>query len=155
MPTITEKQLRDSVFNRIKSVMLDIWPTAHVELFSSYSTGLNLPNSDLDITVLGISDPMPLRTLESNLMIRNITEPNSIFVFDKARVPIVTFTDRESKIRFDVSFNIDNGWQRRDLINEYTHKYSMLPRLVRVVKLFLMQQDLKHTYKGRQIAHKY
>lgn len=67
MPTKTEKQLLDSVFDRIKSMILDSWPRADVELFGSYSTRLNLTNSDLDITVLGISDPNPLRTLESYL----------------------------------------------------------------------------------------
>lgn len=151
MPTKTEKQLRDSVFACIKSLMLDIWPRADVELFGSFSTRLNLPNTDLDITVLGISDPNPLRTLESYLLTRNIAQLNSIFVFDKRRVPIVKFTDRESGIKFDVSFNLDDGWQGWDLINEYTLKYPMLPKLVKVLKLFLTQQDLNNTYRGMKI----
>lgn len=148
MPTPTEKQFRNNVLTRIKSVMLNIWPHAHFELFGSYSNGLQLPNSDFDLTVLAVSDPSPRQTLKKALLAKSITESNTILFVDRTDLQIIKFTDRESGIKFDVLFNKDHGWQTRDLINKYIQKYPILSKLVRTLKLFLRQHNLKSTFKG-------
>lgn len=42
-PTPEEHQLRLVVVHRIKNVISNLWPEAHVEVFGSFRTGLYLP----------------------------------------------------------------------------------------------------------------
>jgi len=91
---------------------------------------------------------LPLRTLERALLDRNIAEPSSIKVLDKASVPIVKLTDKESEIKVDISFNMNNGVKSAELINSYKRQYPVLEKLVMVLKQFLLQRDLNEVFTG-------
>lgn len=47
IPTPTEHALRIQVVSKIESVVLSLWPSARVEVFGSFRTGLYLPTSDI------------------------------------------------------------------------------------------------------------
>lgn len=47
IPTNTEHALRVCVVSKIECVVLSLWPTARVEVFGSFRTGLYLPTSDI------------------------------------------------------------------------------------------------------------
>lgn len=53
LPTPTEHAIRHEVVHRIEAVVHSIWPSAIVEIFGSFRTGLFLPTSDIDLVVLG------------------------------------------------------------------------------------------------------
>lgn len=53
LPTPTEHAIRNEVVHRIEAVVHSIWPSALVEIFGSFRTGLFLPTSDIDLVVLG------------------------------------------------------------------------------------------------------
>ncbi|GCB66641.1 hypothetical protein scyTo_0015027 [Scyliorhinus torazame] len=42
-PRPEEETMRKEVVKRIESVIKDLWPTADVQIFGSFSTGLYLP----------------------------------------------------------------------------------------------------------------
>lgn len=148
IPTPTEHALRVEVVSRIEEVVLSMWPNAHVEVFGSFRTGLYLPTSDIDLVVIGRWEKLPLRSLESVLLSRNIAEPLSVRVLDKASVPIIKLTDRESQVKVDISFNMQSGVQSAELIKKYKKEYPVLSMLVLVLKQFLLQRDLNEVFTG-------
>ncbi|XP_072757266.1 terminal nucleotidyltransferase 4B [Anoplolepis gracilipes] len=147
-PSHEEHVLRLRVVKRIEQVIYDLWPDSKVEVFGSFRTGLYLPTSDIDLVVIGMWTHLPLRTLERALLDQNIAEPSSIKVLDKASVPIVKLTDKESEIKVDISFNMNNGVKSADLINSFKRRYPVLEKLVMVLKQFLLQRDLNEVFTG-------
>lgn len=90
-----------------------------------------------------------MRTLENELLNSRIAEPHSIRVLDKASVPIVKLTDRETQVKVDISFNMQSGVQSAELIRDYKEQYPVLSKLVLVLKQFLLQRDLNEVFTGK------
>ncbi|XP_012288663.1 non-canonical poly(A) RNA polymerase PAPD5 isoform X2 [Orussus abietinus] len=147
-PSNEEHNLRVRVVKRIEQVIYDLWPDSKVEVFGSFRTGLYLPTSDIDLVVIGMWTNLPLRTLERALLDQNIAEPCSIKVLDKASVPIVKLTDKETEIKVDISFNMSNGVKSAELIKSFKRRYPVLDKLVMVLKQFLLQRDLNEVFTG-------
>ncbi|XP_075934181.1 terminal nucleotidyltransferase 4B isoform X1 [Anarhichas minor] len=147
-PRAEEEKMREEVVDRIKGVIHDLWPSAEVQVFGSFSTGLYLPTSDIDLVVFGKWDTLPLWTLEEALRKRNIADENSIKVLDKATVPIIKLTDSFTEVKVDISFNVKSGVKAARLIKEFKEKYPVLPYLVLVLKQFLLQRDLNEVFTG-------
>ncbi|KAL3287783.1 hypothetical protein HHI36_002245 [Cryptolaemus montrouzieri] len=147
-PTELEHKIRGDVVQRIKRIILSKWPEAQVEIFGSYRTGLYLPTSDIDLVVIGKWSNLPLRTLEQEFLEKEVALENSIKVLDKASVPIVKLTDRRTEIKVDISFNMSNGVKSAELIKNYVAKYPVLPKLVYVLKQFLLERDLNEVFTG-------
>ncbi|KAL1437409.1 hypothetical protein MTO96_001467 [Rhipicephalus appendiculatus] len=147
-PTPAEHQMRLGVIQRIKDVILGLWPQAEVEIFGSFRTGLYLPTSDIDVVVLGKWETLPMWTLEKALLSHGIAEPQSIKVLDKASVPIVKLTDAKTTVKVDISFNMNNGVKSACLIQSFKEKFPALPKLVLVLKQFLLQRDLNEVFTG-------
>lgn len=147
-PTTTEHEIRLQVVARIEAVVLSLWPSAIVEVFGSFRTGLYLPTSDIDLVVIGRWEKLPLRTLETELTARGIADPISIRVLDKASVPIIKLTDRESQVKVDISFNMQSGVASAEFIKDKKKLYPVLAKLVMVLKQFLLQRDLNEVFTG-------
>ncbi|KAI3377681.1 hypothetical protein L3Q82_008838 [Scortum barcoo] len=147
-PRPEEEKMRLEVVDRIKGVIHDLWPSAEVQVFGSFSTGLYLPTSDIDLVVFGKWETLPLWTLEEALRKRNIADENSIKVLDKATVPIIKLTDSDTEVKVDISFNVKSGVKAARLIKEFKEKYPVLPYLVLVLKQFLLQRDLNEVFTG-------
>ncbi|KFM69393.1 DNA polymerase sigma, partial [Stegodyphus mimosarum] len=86
--------------------------------------------------------------LEKALLENNIAEAHSIKVLDKASVPIVKLTDAKTDTKIDISFNMNNGVKSANLIRDFMHTYPVLPKLVLVLKQFLLQRDLNEVFMG-------
>ncbi|KAK5862595.1 hypothetical protein PBY51_017973 [Eleginops maclovinus] len=147
-PRPEEEAMRRDVVNRIEGVIMELWPTAGVEIFGSFSTGLYLPTSDIDLVVFGKWDHPPLQDLEQALKKHNVAGPYPIKVFDKATVPIIRLTDHETKIKVDISFNVETAVKAAQFIKSYLKKYTILPPLIFVLKQFLLQRDLNEVFTG-------
>ncbi|KAM9366473.1 terminal nucleotidyltransferase 4B [Symphorus nematophorus] len=147
-PRPEEEKMRLEVVDRIKGVINDLWPSAEVQVFGSFSTGLYLPTSDIDLVVFGKWETLPLWTLEEALRKRNVADENSIKVLDKATVPIIKLTDSFTEVKVDISFNVKSGVKAARLIKEFKEKYPVLPYLVLVLKQFLLQRDLNEVFTG-------
>ncbi|XP_042319854.1 terminal nucleotidyltransferase 4A isoform X2 [Sceloporus undulatus] len=147
-PRPEEAVMRKEVVKRIETVIKDLWPTADVQIFGSFSTGLYLPTSDIDLVVFGKWESPPLQLLEQALRKHNVAEPYSIKVLDKATVPIIKLTDQETEVKVDISFNVETGVKAAQLIKDYMKKYSLLPYLILVLKQFLLQRDLNEVFTG-------
>ncbi|KAM9409637.1 terminal nucleotidyltransferase 4B [Pholidichthys leucotaenia] len=147
-PRPEEEKMRLEVVDRIKEVIHDLWPSAEVQVFGSFSTGLYLPTSDIDLVVFGKWEMLPLWTLEEALRKRKIAEETTIKVLDKATVPIIKLMDSFTEVKIDISFNMKSGIKAARLIKEFKEKYPVLPYLVLVLKQFLLQRDLNEVFTG-------
>ncbi|CAK6954396.1 terminal nucleotidyltransferase 4A-like [Scomber scombrus] len=147
-PRPEEEAMRRGVVNRIERVIKDLWPTARVEIFGSFSTGLYLPTSDIDLVVFGKWDHPPLQELEQALKRHNVSGPYPIKVLDKATVPIIKLTDHETEVKVDISFNVETAVKAAQFIKSYLKKYTVLPPLIFVLKQFLLQRDLNEVFTG-------
>uniref|UniRef100_M4AGM4 Terminal nucleotidyltransferase 4A n=1 Tax=Xiphophorus maculatus TaxID=8083 RepID=M4AGM4_XIPMA len=147
-PRPEEAAMRKEVVKRIEMIIKELWPTADVQIFGSFSTGLYLPTSDIDLVVLGKWERPPLQELEQALRKRNVAEPFSIKVLDKATVPIIKLTDQETDVKVDISFNMKSGVKAASFIKDYLKKYPVLPYLIFVLKQFLLQRDLNEVFTG-------
>lgn len=131
-----ELQSRTAAVDRIRSVVLSIWPRASVEVFGSFATGLYLPTSDVDLVVLssGAEDiPNALRALASKLSKKNLA--TEVQVIAKARVPIIKFVDRESKFNFDISFDMPTGPKVARYVGDLVESLPQLRHLMLVIKV--------------------
>ncbi len=62
--------------------------------------------------------------------------------FCNVYVPIVKITERLTDIKVDISFNTTNGIRAAELIKFYKKSYPSLPKLIYVLKQFLLQRNL-------------
>uniref|UniRef100_A0A674DPU7 Terminal nucleotidyltransferase 4A n=1 Tax=Salmo trutta TaxID=8032 RepID=A0A674DPU7_SALTR len=147
-PRPEEAAMRKEVVDRIETVIKELWPTADVQIFGSFSTGLYLPTSDIDLVVFGKWECPPLQQLEQALRKHNVAEPFSIKVLDKATVPIIKLTDQETEVKVDISFNVESGVKAAFFIKDYTRRYPVLPYMIFVLKQFLLQRDLNEVFTG-------
>ncbi|XP_027023437.1 terminal nucleotidyltransferase 4B isoform X2 [Tachysurus fulvidraco] len=147
-PRPEEDRMRLEVVDRIQKVIKDLWPSADVQVFGSFSTGLYLPTSDIDLVVFGNWETLPLWTLEEALRKRNVADENSVKVLDKATVPIIKLTDARTEVKVDISFNVHSGVNAANLIKDFKKKFPVLPYLVLVLKQFLLQRELNEVFTG-------
>ncbi|KAF2881181.1 hypothetical protein ILUMI_25006 [Ignelater luminosus] len=147
-PTKIEHRIRGDVIHRIERIIISMWPDAQVQVFGSYRTGLYLPTSDIDLVVIGKWSYLPLRTLEKEFLDKDIAEEGCIKVLDKASVPIVKLTDKKTEVKVDISFNMCNGVKSAELIKRYMRQFPVLPKLVYVLKQFLLERDLNEVFTG-------
>ncbi|XP_051925878.1 terminal nucleotidyltransferase 4A [Hippocampus zosterae] len=147
-PRPEEAAMRKEVVSRIERVIKELWPITDVQIFGSFSTGLYLPTSDIDLVVFGKWERPPLQDLEQALRKHNVAESFSIKVLDKATVPIIKLTDQETEVKVDISFNVESGVKAAGFIKDCLQKYPMLPYLIFVLKQFLLQRDLNEVFTG-------
>ena len=148
-PTLNDKQMRDDLVQRIRTVTKELWPDSEISVFGSYETGLWLPNSDLDIAVL-TSNPESTEEMINSLaqklcLLGMISEMDRIL---SATVPILKFKDKVSGVYVDVCFNTENGVVGANIVKSYLARYPEAKYLVCVIKYFLKQRALNDTYSG-------
>ncbi|GFS80179.1 terminal nucleotidyltransferase 4B [Nephila pilipes] len=122
-------------------------PSEKVEIFGSFRTGLYLPSSDIDMVIFGEWKSIPLNTLSQALENNGISK-RDIIVISNATVPIIRLLHSPSSIRVDISFNMDNGVKSAKLIKKLIKEHPSLPKLVLVLKQFLVHRDLNEVYNG-------
>ncbi|XP_078478006.1 LOW QUALITY PROTEIN: terminal nucleotidyltransferase 4B-like [Lampetra planeri] len=147
-PRPEEQRMRSGVVKRISRVVLQLWPTAQVKVFGSFSTGLYLPTSDIDVVVFGRWDALPLWTLAEELETHGVAAQGSVRVLDRATVPIIKMMDARSDVKVDISFNMENGVRSAELTRSFMQAFPALPYLVLVLKQFLQQRELNEAFTG-------
>ena len=141
-------RVRKQVVSRVKKVVKQCYPDALVMVFGSCATGLNLPNSDIDLLVYqpDMKESSMINKLTSQLLKSGICK--SIDPLKHAKVPIIKLQDRESNVNVDISFNRTNGIYCVKLVKHLMKKYPELKPLMVVLKCFLKSRQLNESYHG-------
>lgn len=147
-PTSIERALRMRVAARAESVVQTVWPDAQARAFGSFASDLALPNSDIDLMIIGASGRSPMRLLAAKILASGIAEPKSLKVKDYLRVPLIEFVDRESKINVDMPIHNEPTLKVAPLFNEFQRKYPVLWKLMFVLKHYIKQRDLNDVFTG-------
>ena len=148
-PTAQERRKRQDAIARVKEVIVSLWPSARVEVFGSYETGLYLPTSDIDMVVLNsncTNVTAGLRLLANKASAAGIAK--NLLVLSKAKIPIVKFEDAETNFKFDISFDVDGGPQAVIFIKDMIRAQPLIRPLVYILKIFLQQRELNEVYSG-------
>ncbi|KAJ6634268.1 Non-canonical poly(A) RNA polymerase protein Trf4-1 [Pseudolycoriella hygida] len=151
--TPVERALRQRVIDRIELLVHQVWPSAEVKIIGSNVLGLALPNSDIDAMIVNASGPSPIHSLADVIVKSDIAVPDSIIVRDNLRVPIIEFTDRESKIEIDLPLHDAATLKKAAHIKEFQRKYPVLSKLVLVLKQYLKLRKLNNVFTGGISAH--
>lgn len=146
--TPEDLKIRKQVVNRVKSVVRECYPEASVMVFGSCASGLNLPNSDIDMLIYlpEIKETAMINKLTQGLLRAGICK--SIDPLKHAKVPIIKLQDRESGVNVDISFNRTNGIYCVKLVKHLLKKYPELRPLLLVLKCFLKSRQLNEPYHG-------
>lgn len=147
-PSKEDMDNRQSLVKRIKKVVKELYPDAVVMVFGSCATGLNLPNSDIDLLVYNpqVKELTMLNKLCNNL-VKQI-EVQSIEPLKFTKVPLIKLQEKNSKINVDISFNRTNGIYCVKLVKFLQKKYPELRPLILILKAFLKSRELNETYHG-------
>uniref|UniRef100_A0A6B2L2F0 Polymerase nucleotidyl transferase domain-containing protein n=1 Tax=Arcella intermedia TaxID=1963864 RepID=A0A6B2L2F0_9EUKA len=118
---------------------------ARIEVFGSYRTGLYLPASDLDISVLlpsGGADLIPIyrKFTRSTALYNNIR-------LIPAKVPIIKLEHRKTQIKIDIAISVD-GINSSDIICKYLKEYPQVKPLALVLKQFLFVRSMNEPATG-------
>ncbi|KAG8198497.1 hypothetical protein JTE90_017363 [Oedothorax gibbosus] len=146
-PTEEEAEVRLKVVEHVTRIVHSLWPQAKVEVFGSFRTGLYLPSSDIDMVIIGEWRSVPLSTL-SQALERNGVQNCDINIIASATVPIIRLLHSHSKVRVDISFNMTNGVKSAKMIKKLIKEHPALPKLVMVLKQFLVHRGLNEVYNG-------
>ena len=57
-------------------------------------------------------------------------------------------TDKHSDVKVDISFNMNNGVRSAELVKKFRSRFPALPKLVLVLKQYLLQRDLNEVFTG-------
>ncbi|VDM33572.1 unnamed protein product [Hydatigera taeniaeformis] len=145
-PSHEEHWVREIIISKVRNVISSLWTECKVEVFGSFSTGLYLPTSDVDIVLFGKWAQLPLGTLERALKENNFA--TDIKVLSKATVPIVKFTDADTGLHVDISFNMTNSVRAVKFVQMYLEIYPCLRYLVFTLKQFLLLRELNEVWTG-------
>ncbi len=132
----------------MRQVILSLYPEAEIHVFGSCATGLDLPQSDIDLLCCYPAE-------KEKTLINKITKEiirydlcSTIEPIKSAKCPIIKMTEKETGINLDISFNRENGPHCVKLVNKLNQKYPELRPLLLVLKCFLKSRQLNETYHG-------
>ncbi|XP_022667594.1 non-canonical poly(A) RNA polymerase PAPD5-like isoform X2 [Varroa destructor] len=148
-PSAHEQMVRERVISRVRTLIIERWPDAEVDVFGSFYTGLYLPTSDIDIIVKGHWDGIPpLYDLERVLYEHRIAFPSSVRVLDKATVPLIKFQDALTNIKVDIAFNQVNCTDSARFVIRCCEVFPCLKKLAFVLKQFISGLCLNEVFHG-------
>ncbi|KAG6611735.1 DNA polymerase sigma [Phytophthora cinnamomi] len=146
----------EQMIANVRASVLSLWPQSKVETFGSYSTGIWLPSSDVDLVILDVVD-----VNDSQMTARHLKElakvlekkkwVESLLVLDTAKVPVLKLVSAETSVPIDITFEsaaTHSGLLARDLIKRYADNMPELYPLAIVFKQLLRERDLNDAYTG-------
>ncbi|GMF17502.1 unnamed protein product [Phytophthora lilii] len=167
------RQHIDAAIAHIAEGVHKIWPHASVKCFGSYSTGLWLPSSDVDVVVMGLSnsedEDVPTRFVpdgvkELEQLARQLRPQRSwvqrVDVVRGAKVPVAKLVlrrgsqkegDSSALLRVDISIEnvqTSHGMEASKLVRQYVSDLPRLKPLLMVLRQFLREKALNSAFTG-------
>lgn len=150
-PTEAEHEMRVLTVERLRMVVKKIFPNASVSVFGSFETKLYLPTSDVDVVVMDESLRMPSCLFNLAHTLKDHSMVSKIEVIDKAKVPIIKYTDALTNFPVDISFNMGTGPEAARIVESFLDDPKLghgIKGLMYVLKQFLLQRHLNEPFSG-------
>ncbi|CAK9272135.1 unnamed protein product [Sphagnum jensenii] len=152
----------ETAVNCVREAVKQLWPSADVEVFGSFATGLCLPHSDVDVVVL--DSPPPPDTPETTALLgaralaplirvlgttlKEYEWCESLITIDSASMPVIKLRCRPSIASFEAATKSHNGTSAREYVIERLRQFPALAPLVLLLKSYLHQRGLNDVYTG-------
>lgn len=131
----------------MKNILATFCPDGIFYVYGSVATNLFLVTSDIDICV-----DLQRITLNDMQIIGSAFRTSENFkdvnVFDRAIVPIIKLTDRETDIKIDISFNTSKAQSAVEYIVYMKYWYPSLELLTLILKQFLASREFNQAFTG-------
>jgi DNA polymerase sigma len=137
----------------LKDTIALLWPKSEVKTFGSIAMGLTLPESDIDLVVLGDMIPSPTRTshpltsLWKHLKRHLRGTIELVNLLTKIRVPLLTL--KIGNFYVDITVNMKSGPLLAEIVKEWLVEYPLAKPLLLFVKQFM------RTLKVHKPSHGY
>lgn len=149
-PTEAEVTLRRLVELQISDIAKRLWPECEPCVYGSMSTGLLLPLSDIDISLLNVpvSPEEALTTLAREVATAQLCTDLTPQLILKTKVPLVKFLHRLVHVDVDLSVNAGDGKVNTELVCRLCDEYPESRPLITAVKYFLQQREMHEPFRG-------
>lgn len=157
-PRSYEQHVRELMVKNLTKLIKKKWSDAKVFPFGSYMSGLYLPTGDMDIAICSDSftrgqgakygRKTHLYALKSHLINYNAAYMEEVEVIANAKVPLIKFTDNETGLKVDISFEKLDGANAVGTFLDWKEKYPVMPILVALIKQFLLMRGLNEPVNG-------
>eukprot|EP01012_Entosiphon_sulcatum_P009387 TRINITY_DN1525_c0_g1_i1.p1 TRINITY_DN1525_c0_g1~~TRINITY_DN1525_c0_g1_i1.p1 ORF type:complete len:382 (-),score=51.79 TRINITY_DN1525_c0_g1_i1:49-1167(-) len=142
--TISQRKQRVAVVREVRTIVAQIWPSAAVEIFGSWQSGLCLSSSDIDLNVTNDIDTTQVPKLCEALEACGFTTR----YLANAKVPVVKFENVSQGITGDIGFNMPYAAQSAELVKQLLRTYPAAKPLIIVLKALLRAANLNNVYLG-------
>lgn len=160
-----EESIRRDLISRVQQTIRTssskVTGATHIEVksFGSFAAGLYLPTADMDLVAVSpgymksgqksfCQSKTKLYQLSSQLEWRGIAAPGTIMTVANARVPIIKFTDDDTGIKVDISFENDSGLRANATFLEWKEQFPAMPIIVVLIKQMLAMRGLNEVFSG-------
>jgi non-canonical poly(A) RNA polymerase PAPD5/7 len=161
-PHAYEEAVRRTLITRVQQAVRAWAPEAkdvEIKSFGSFAAGLYLPTADMDLVAVSprylqsgqkvfCQSNSKMHKLGQYLQNRKVAMDGTLTVITKAKVPIIKFTDRDTDIKVDISFENDTGLVANKTFAEWKEKYPAMPVIVVLIKQMLAMRGLNEVYLG-------
>jgi non-canonical poly(A) RNA polymerase PAPD5/7 len=157
-----EEESRADLINRVQVALMNsgVLEPGRVLAFGSYPAGLYLPTADMDLVFVsdsfsrtGLSQGAKpgnnvLRKVQRALMRADITTYSDSQCIFGAKVPIIKFLDRHTRLHVDISFDNLTGVNAIATFAAWKTQYPAAIYLIAVLKQFLLMRNLNEVFNG-------
>ena len=148
-PSQEEIENREKVYHYIENIIKKHWPDWKVEKYGSFTTGLSLPDSDIDLVIHPDTKPTDVEKLLKKISDIFLSEKTFSYIeVIKARVPIIKGTFKENGINIDISIMRSNFYENKKIMDNILKEYPYIRPLIFVIKYFLRQKKLNDLHTG-------
>ncbi|GMT00027.1 hypothetical protein PENTCL1PPCAC_22201, partial [Pristionchus entomophagus] len=155
-PTRLETATRYKVFERVRDLIQSFWshvPNVHVSVFGSLRTRLFLPTSDIDVLVecrewTALTDAQLHTDVMKQTMRFLQLHLDKVSFHPGAFVPILKFSDRDTRLNIDISFNTVQGVKAATYMQQVKNEFPCVEPLLLLLKQYIFQNKLHEAYSG-------
>ena len=148
-PTKGDNENRFLAYEKVRKIIEQAIPGTKLLPFGSYITQVYLPNSDVDLVLMSEEeDKNKLLRKCSKVILKDTSVFSNVEVVKGARIPIIKFTESESQIEFDITFNEVGGLAVLEEIKKAFQTHPEIKYLILLMKLFLRQRKLNNSFTG-------
>ncbi|RNF03010.1 DNA polymerase sigma [Trypanosoma conorhini] len=149
-PSEAEVSMREIIGMEVRAIAKRLWPGCEPIVFGSVFTGLLLPLSDLDMTILNVpvSTEEALRALAREISRAELCHAAYPQLILKTKVPLVKFQHRHSLLDVDISINAEDGQRNSAIVADMLRSFPEARPLTVLVKYFLQQRGMHEPYHG-------
>lgn len=143
----------DEIINNIQQAVDEINSDYKVNLYGSYSTGLCLPWSDIDVVLINQTEHHVEDYMLSKLYMKLTSKPwiKSHKFIETTNIPIIKLVSNDIfQFHIDISVQCDKhfGLKCVELVKSYLQTYSVLEPIVLALKTLLNNGNLNNPYTG-------